>query len=126
MGAEAFVADKRRPRGSVPGEVHQALIDEFERTGCPPPINIIAEVTGIDPVVVGRALKSLCDEGLVIQPYGSRAPYVPLVRPDGTRVRPVLVVVDEGGHQEEKPKPQTAAEIMEEALRRVRELEKDQ
>ncbi len=122
MGAEAYVADERRPRGSVPLEVHKTLVDEFQRTGSPPPANVISDITGIDPVVVRRALKQLCDDGVLVQPHGHRAPYIPLFRPDGTRVRPVLVEVGkEPTVLREEPK--STAEMLKELLRRVEEGE---
>lgn len=119
----ALVGDDRRKRGSVPAEVHEILWDEYSRTGSPPPANYIADVTGIGVTAVRRALRALHEEGILAQPHGERAPYIPLYRPDGTRVRPVLVAVDDEGGDVKVQEPKSTAELLEEALRRVRELE---
>lgn len=110
----------RRPKGSIPTEVHRVGVQEYERTGSFPPATVISELTGIDRVAVTRALKGLCEEGILAQPHGGRAPYVPLYRPDGTRVRPVLVAVE--GGDEELPialAPRSAVDLLREALERL-------
>jgi hypothetical protein len=116
MTAGALVADERRARGSVPELVHQVLVDEFERTGSPPPPRVISELTGISSVYLTQILKLLCDRGDIIQPHGDRAPYIPLRRPDGTRVKPVLIVVSEGSQVVEAPPVGRSPEEVERAL----------
>jgi hypothetical protein len=111
----AALAEQRRPKGSVALEVHEIALSEYERTGSVPPAHVLAELTGIDRVSITRALKQLCDEGQLGQPHGDRAPYIPLRRPDGTRVKPVLMVVDEG--QTETLEEVTAGHTPEEVKR---------
>ncbi len=121
MGCELLMSDGRRDWGSVPSEIHKIAVDEYDKTGAIPPAGVLSELTGIGRVAVTRALKQLMAEGLIAQPHGERAPYVPLFRPDGTRVRPVLVEVGKEAVVQEEPK--STAELLEEVARRVRELE---
>ncbi len=111
----------RRARGSVPTEVHRVLVEELDSTGSIPPAHVIADITGIGVTAVRRALRSLHDDGLLAQPHGPRAPYIPLFRPDGTRVRPVLVEVGKEPSAQEEPK--STAELLEELSKRLLELE---
>lgn len=99
------LAEERKPWGSLPGEVHEALVTGYEQTGVSPPVNVLAEMVGSDSTSVGRALKSLIHQGLIAQPHGPRSGYIPLYRPDGTRVKPKLVVVG-GESEEESSKPE--------------------
>jgi DNA-binding transcriptional regulator YhcF (GntR family) len=124
MGACLSMADEgeRRAWGSVPAELHRVVVEEYERTGLVPPANTLAELAGMHPTLVRRTLKQLCDEGFLAQPHGDRSGYIPLRRPDGTRVRPALLPVEEDGEVRAEG-PQTASEILEEALRKVRALE---
>lgn len=75
---------KRRPRGSIPVEIHQIILSEYKRTGAVPPAIYLAKVTGINPVLVRRALRTLVDSGVVIQPYGEKTSYVPALELDGS------------------------------------------
>jgi DNA-binding Lrp family transcriptional regulator len=114
----ATVADERRAWGSLPKEVHEALVRGYEKTGVSPPAQVIAEDIGSSPSTVSRVLKGLCADGLIAQPYGGRSGYIPLYRPDGTRVKPVLVATGEEvprGSSEEK----SAVELLREALRKM-------
>ena len=123
MGASLQMSDEgeRRAWGSVPAELHRVVVEEYERTGLVPPANTLAELAHMHPTLVRRTLKQLCDDGFLAQPHGDRSGYIPLRRPDGTRVRPALLPVEEGEVRAEAP--QTASEILEEALRKVRALE---
>lgn len=121
MGDAMSDADERRRRGSVPIQVHQTLYEEYNRTGSPPPAHVLSELTGIDVGSVRRALRTLQEEGLVAQPHGDRAPYIPLYRPDGVRMRHLLVPAESG----EQP-ARDASALLEEALHKVRALEESQ
>lgn len=76
----------KRPKGSIPVELHAAIIEEFEKTGAVPPGSVLAEITGIGPDLVRRAMRGLVERGVLHQPYGKGSPYVPLQYPDGNSV----------------------------------------
>lgn len=119
------LAEDRRAWGSLPGEVHRILVEEYERTGVSPPASMIAEKMGSDPPSISRILKQLMAEGLIAQPHGPRSGYIPLCRPDGTQVRPVLVEVKAG--KAETPDPiqadKSVTELLREALKKAEKLE---
>lgn len=113
--------NERRAYGSVPAEIHQLIVDEYEKTGVVPTSTTLSELTGISQGTVAQTMKRLCDEGLLAQPYGPRTPYVPLYRPDGARVKPVLVVIGEDGKEvpREAGEEKSAVELLREALRKM-------
>lgn len=90
----------RRPKGSLPTNVLDALVDDFERLGVPPTAAIIGERLGIGGSVVSRVLRQLVDEGALAQPHGERGPYVPLRRSDGTPVAVRLIDVEDQAEQD--------------------------
>ncbi len=92
-------------------------MEEYERTGAPPPANTIADKLGVDPPTVSKALKQLLLEGVLSQPYGPRSPYIPVQRPDGTKVRPVLVEIGKEPESVERG----VVDLLREALRKAEE-----
>lgn len=127
MGCECLMGDGRRDWGSVPNEIHRVAVEEYRRTGAIPPAGVLADLTGIGRVAVTRALKQLVADGMLAQPHGERAPYIPLYHPDGTRVRPALIVVSEenGAMVQEQAAPDlsqvSAEELAAELVRRSKE-----
>lgn len=113
--------DDRRAWGSVPAELHRIVVEQYERTGAVPAAVVLGELANMHPVLVRRTLKQLCDEGVLAQPHGERSPYVPLYRPDGARVKPVLVVIGEDGQEvpREAGEEKSAVELLREALRKM-------
>lgn len=71
------------------------FVSGYEQYGTPPTATWIGEQLGVGGALVSRALRALCTEGAIAQPYGEHGPYAPLRRPDGTPVR-VLLVDTEG------------------------------
>lgn len=127
MSVGLVMSDERRAWGSVPMELHRIVLEEYERTGAVPSAGILAELAEMNPTLVRRTLKQLCEEGLLVQPHGERSPYVPLYRPDGARVKPKLVVVDSEGEEQVSDttgvdlKQVSTEELLAEALRRAQE-----
>ena len=116
MSGAFLLGEDRRAYGSVPLEIHRFVVNEYEHTGSIPPVPVITERTGVDPGSVRRALKQLCDEGVLAQPHGDRAPYIPVRRSDGTRVKPVLLTVSEDSLTVEAVPPGRSPEEVERAL----------
>lgn len=108
--------NERRAWGSVPAELHRIAVDEYERTGLIPSAQSLADLAQMHPTLVRRTLKQLCDAGLLAQPQGERSGYIPLRRPDGARVKPVLVVVSEDSLTVEAVPPGRSPEEVERAL----------
>lgn len=121
----ACVAEDRRAWGSLAGEVHQVIVDGYEETGVSPPAQVIAERVDAAPAAISRALKSLLADGLIAQPYGARSGYIPLYRPDGTQVRPMLVEVKDGivKKPESTPPTRSITELLQEVLQRVESID---
>lgn len=124
MSAGASMSE-RRAWGSAPAEIHRIVVEEYERTGAVPPAQTLADMSNMHPTLVRRVLKQLVNEGQLAQPHGERAAYVPLYRPDGTQVRPVLVEVKAG--KMETPTPiqadKSVTDLLREALKKAEELE---
>ncbi len=81
----------RSSQENIPATIHQAILGEYERTGAVPPSAVLAEMTDLDQGLVRRALRALLNQGVLAQPHGERAPYVPLRRLDGSPVKPTLL-----------------------------------
>jgi len=67
--------------GSSQRKVLQCFIDEVRRTGCPPPVTVVEDLTGIGSYTK-QVVRLLLEAGYLAQPY-PRGPYLPVKDANG-------------------------------------------
>lgn len=67
--------------GSSQRKVLQCFIDEMARTGCPPPVTVVEDLTGVGSYT-RQVVRALLAAGHLTQPH-PRGPYLPVKDANG-------------------------------------------